>query len=52
MVFDMTDNEQRKSLHAVKDWHTQLYLYTPKADIPIILAGNKVDMSKLCEFNV
>jgi len=42
MVFDMTDNEQRKSLHAVKEWKDQLFRYSSKQDVPIILAGNKV----------
>ena len=42
MVFDMTDNELRKSLHAVEDWNTQLHQYSSQVDVPIILAGNKV----------
>ena len=42
MVFDMTDNESRTSLRAVKDWNTQLHFHVSSKDIPIILAGNKV----------
>ena len=42
MVFDMTDNESRKSLRAVVDWNTQLHHHVSSKDIPIILAGNKV----------
>ena len=42
MVFDMTDNESRKSLRAVEDWNIQLHHYVSAKDIPIILAGNKV----------
>ena len=42
MVFDMTDNESRKSLYAVGDWDTQLRKYSSRKDVPVILAGNKV----------
>ena len=52
MVFDMTDNESRISLHAVKDWNDQLHKYTSKADVPVILAGNKVYTNKFCMFIV
>lgn len=52
MVFDMTDNESRKSLHAVKDWNDELHQHTSEVDIPVILAGNKVKTSKFCVLNV
>ena len=42
MVFDMTDNESRTSLHAVEDWKSQLVSCSGRLDIPVILAGNKV----------
>ena len=42
MVFDMSDNESRMSLHAINDWNIQLHQYVSSRDLPVILAGNKV----------
>ncbi|MFX0002112.1 MAG: GTP-binding protein [Candidatus Hermodarchaeota archaeon] len=43
IVFDLTN---RKSFENVKSWYEELKLFTPGENIPIVIVGNKTDLTE------
>jgi len=43
LVFDLT---KRESFHNVLSWYEELKLFTPEEDIPIVIVGNKSDLTE------
>lgn len=43
LVFDLTN---RESFNNILNWYEELKLFTPEEDIPIILVGNKTDLTE------
>lgn len=43
IVFDLTN---RESFENIKSWYEELKLFTPGEDIPIVIVGNKTDLTE------